>query len=218
MYWAGNTVWLSTGISLRDNRLISEGVRDVSTSMSPRQHKCDVQNYTTHRVPLRRLCAVVNGEPFSPPCRPRSFPKLVSGTCFSSFCPQTWRTGIRGEVCLVPTGAAAASNVDVFLHECQPHSPLQTNINKHRRWGKSLRVPLTTCLLRHVGERKRRHVRSRAAAVRQQGRREGEECPRGRAPSSCTCLLNSYTQILAWAGILYYTHMSVWFVGYKGQL
>lgn len=52
------------------------------------------QNSRTYLMPPRRLCAAVNGEPFSPPCRPGSFPKLVWGTCFSFFCPHTCRTGI----------------------------------------------------------------------------------------------------------------------------
>lgn len=47
---------------------------------------------------------------------------------------------------------------DVFLWKCQLQSPFLTNINKYRRWRKSLSSPLTACLLRHVGERKRRHV------------------------------------------------------------
>lgn len=133
-------------------------------------------------MPPRRLCAIGNGEPFSPPCQLGSFPKPVSGTCFSSFCPQTCRTGIWGEVCLVPNGGwwlLPPRMQDVFLHGCQTaEPPKQTNINKHRRWGKSLRFPLTTCLMRHVGERKRRHVRSRTAAVRQQrgrGKRAGRD-------------------------------------------
>lgn len=53
----------------------------------------------------------------------------------------------------------------LFLQKCQPPSPALANINKYRRWGKSLSSPLTTCLLRHVGERKRRHVGLKTTAA-----------------------------------------------------
>lgn len=119
----------NTATALQNRRLISERgaawrvlnqwVQDTHT-----HKKCDVKTSTTYPVPPRRLCAIVSGEPFSPPCQPGSFPKPVSGTCFSSFCPQTCRTGIWGEVCLVPKGGLLPPRMeDVFLCECQTRSP-----------------------------------------------------------------------------------------------
>lgn len=59
---------------------------------------------------------------------------------------------------------AAASKGDAFRRKCQPREPLNrhTWINTEG-WGKSLRMQLTTCLLRHVGreETTSRSVRER---------------------------------------------------------